>query len=78
MSELSRHPKNKQEFDFVEVEDYLTFNNCWFRCVVNYTKDGKNIITVVLGAYSGKQCNGAALKGQFEETNKLIQIGLAK
>lgn len=26
----------------VEVEDYLTFNNCWFRCIVTYTKDGKN------------------------------------
>ena len=26
----------------VEIEDYSTFDNCWFRCVVTYTKDGQN------------------------------------
>lgn len=45
--------------------------HCLVTCAV---KDGKTIYTVVLGANSGTMCNGTSLKGQFEETNKLLQI----
>lgn len=45
------------------------------QCLVSSaTKDGKTVYTVVLGANSGTMCNGTTLKGQFEETNKLLQI----
>lgn len=40
--------------------------------------NGRNIITVILGANSGKLCNGEEIKGQFYETNKLLSMGLAE
>lgn len=40
-------------------------------------KDGKTVITVILGAATRTMSDGTIQKQQFSETNKLIQIGLA-
>lgn len=40
-------------------------------------KDGKTVITVILGANTRLMTDGVRLKQQFAETNKLINIGLA-
>lgn len=41
------------------------------------TRNGKLVITVVLGAGNKLMSDGTRLKQQFSETNKLIEIGLA-
>ena len=42
------------------------------------TKDGKSVISVVMGAGTKQMCDGSVKKQQFSETNKLLEIGLAK
>ena len=48
--------------------------NCLMTAAV---KDGKGLITVILGAETNEMTDGAVLKQQFSETNKLIEIGFA-
>ena len=48
--------------------------NCLMTAAV---KDGKGLITVILGADTNTMTDGTVLKQQFSETNKLIEIGFA-
>lgn len=48
--------------------------NCLVTAAV---KDGKTLITVILGAETNTMTDGAVLKQQFSETNKLLEIGFA-
>ena len=48
--------------------------NCLMTAAV---KDGKGLITVILGAEMNEMTDGNVLKQQFSETNKLIEIGFA-
>ncbi len=48
--------------------------NCLMTAAV---KDGKGLITVILGADANTMTDGTVVKQQFSETNKLIEIGFA-
>ena len=44
--------------------------------VTSAKKENKTVITVILGASTGLMSDGATLKQQFSETNKLVSMGL--